>query len=353
MKKTETEALKISVVVLNWNGREDTLRCLESLKGVDYPNWEVLVVDNGSEDGSVAAILKGYPEITVMEAGRNLGYAGGNNLGIEEAVRRGSEFVLLLNNDTTVAPDILRAFARAAEEYRDAGVFGAKIYLFNEPGRLWYAGGRWRTDGKVAEHEGLGTIDNEVDFERIRDTDYACGCAMFIRSSALSIVGMLEEEFFLVFEEADWCLRATKAGFRCLFVPDAKVWHRVSASFGGPGSILYEYFLLRNRLLWAERHLTLRRRMAVWAHTFGILCPPLGVLGALWLFICGRWSARQAYWEARARAQAWLEGIREPRLRMVRRVRWRAFCDYLLRHFGNCPTWVRTIATIDRHSRRS
>src|SRR5712691_12351014 len=98
------------VIVLNWNGRADTLGCLESLAVVDYPNWEVLVVDNGSEDGSVGAIHRDYPGITVLETGKNLGFAGGNNRGIEAALTRGAEFILLLNNDTTVAPDVLRAF---------------------------------------------------------------------------------------------------------------------------------------------------------------------------------------------------------------------------------------------------
>src|ERR1700730_11710283 len=106
---TTGDAPRVVVVVLTWNGRDDTLLCLESLQGVDYPNWEVLVVDNGSEDGSVDAIHGDYPEIVVIETGKNSGYAGGNNVGIESALRRGAEFILLLNNDTTVAPDMLQA----------------------------------------------------------------------------------------------------------------------------------------------------------------------------------------------------------------------------------------------------
>jgi GT2 family glycosyltransferase len=335
---------KVAVIVLNWNGREDTLRCLESLQAVEYPNWEVLVVDNGSEDGSLDAIRERHPEAMVIEAGRNLGFAGGNNLGIEAALRRGAEFVLVLNNDTTVAPDLLRAFVRAAREHPDAGVFAAKIYFLKDPQRLWYAGARWNSMSAAFEHVGQGVLDTGADFEQVRDTDYACGCAMLLRAPAVQAVGMLDERFFLLFEETDWCFRAREAGFRCLFVPGAKVWHRVSSSFGGGRSILYEYFLFRNRLLWAERHLSLRWRMAVWASTLGVLCPPLRVVGAVWQFLYGRCGPRQAYWEGRARAKEWLDGLREPGGRMVRRARWRALKDYLTRRFGDCPAWVRAAA---------
>src|SRR6266700_7063458 len=108
---------RVAVIVLTWNGREDTLLCLESLRSVDYPNWEVLVVDNGSEDGTVDAIHQEHPWVTVVETGANLGFAGGNNVGIQEALKRDAELILLLNNDTTVAPDLLQAFARAADEH--------------------------------------------------------------------------------------------------------------------------------------------------------------------------------------------------------------------------------------------
>jgi GT2 family glycosyltransferase len=333
---------RVVVIVLNWNGREDTMACLESLEAVDYPNWEVLVVDNGSEDGSVEAIRAGYPRVVVIETGKNLGFAGGNNRGIEAALARGAEFILLLNNDTTVAPDLLRALVRAAEEHPDAGVFGAKIYFFSDPQRLWYAGARWDPRTWSFEHVGQGVLDDGTEFEQVRDTDYACGCAMFFRAAVARSVGMLDERFFILYEEADWCFRASRAGFRCLFVPKAKVWHRISTTFGGGRSIVYEYFDLRNRLLWAERNLGLRRRTRVWTNTVGLLCPlPKNIGGVLWQLVRGHFGVKQAYWEARARAREWLAGRRQPGARWVKRAQWRATYDYVTRRFGNCPDSVR------------
>jgi len=335
---------RIIVVILNWNGRDDTLACLESLRAVKYPNWEVLVVDNGSEDDSVEAIRKSYPDVSVIETGNNLGYAGGNNLGIRAALERGAEYILVLNNDTTVAPDLLLAFAETAREHPDAAVLGAKIYLFEDPQRLWYAGARWKVKGAEFEQIGYRMLDNGEDFVRVCDTEYASGCAMLLRASAVRAVGLLDEKFFLLFEEADWCFRAKAAGFRCLFVPAAKVWHRVSSSFGGRTSVIYEYFLFRNRLLWADRHLSLRLRVAVWMNTLGILFPLLRVIGPLWHFLCGRCGLRQAYWESKSEAVQWLHGFREPRSprMLVNRARWRGLRDYLIRRSGDCPEWIRT-----------
>ena len=344
---------RFAVVVLNWNGRDDTLACLESLRAVEYPNWEVLVVDNGSEDESLEAIRTGYAEASVIEAGSNLGYAGGNNLGIRVALERGADYVLVLNNDTTVAPDVLRAFAQTAREHPDAAVLGAKIYLFDDPQRLWYAGTRWNAMGAEFEHIGNRVLDNGDDFVRVCDTEYACGCAMLLRASAIRAVGLLDEEFFLLFEETDWCFRAKAAGFRCLFAPAAKVWHRVSSSFGGRTSVLYEYFFLRNRLLWAKRHLGVRLRVAVWISTLGVLFPLLGVIGPLWHLLCGRCGPRQAYWQTRREAVQWLHRFREPwsARMLVRRARWRGLRDYLSRRFGDCPEWIRTAARQSRSPR--
>lgn len=333
------------MIVLTWNGRKDTLACLESLQAVDYPNWEVLVVDNGSEDGTVDAVRKASPGVTVIETGSNLGFTGGNNVGIEAALGRGAAFILLLNNDTVVAPDLLHAFVRTAEQYPDAGVFGAKIYFLNDPKRLWYGGARWSSGALLSfENLGSGVLDNGKDFEEVRDTPWVTGCALFFRPGVVTAVGMLDDRFFLVYEEVDWCFRAQRAGFRCLFVPEAKVWHRVSSSFGGR-SLVYEYFELRNLLLWAEKNLNVRARMRVWAYTMRLLCPFMVTIGGiLWGLIRSRHGLKQAYWEIRARGKEWWEERSKPGIRSLKRVQWRAVGDYLVRRFGNCPGSIRAVA---------
>jgi GT2 family glycosyltransferase len=341
---TVSAAPRVAVILLNWNGRDDTMGCLKSLQALEYPNWEVLVVDNGSEDGSVEAIHQGYPDIFVIENGRNLGFTGGNNRGIEVALSRGAEFIMLLNNDTTVAPDLLLAFVRAAEEHLDAGVFGAKIYFLADPKRIWYAGTRWSADGLGFERVGDGVLDEGTDFHQVQDTEYACGCAMLFRASAARTVGLLDDRFFIFYEEADWCFRARKAGFRCLFVPEAKVWHRVSATFTGQRSIIQEYFMLRNQLLWAERHMTLRQRLGVGANTLNAIWPPWAVFRLLREFLQGRCSARQTYWRIRDRMKDWRAERHTPSIRTLRIAQWRALRDYLTRRFGDCPASIRALA---------
>jgi GT2 family glycosyltransferase len=332
---------RVVVVVLNWNGREHTLRCLESLEAVEYENWEIIVVDNGSTDGSVEEIRKKYPDLVLIEVGTNLGFTGGNNVGIRWALKHEAEFVLLLNNDTVVAPDFLSALVAAGESYPGAGVLGAKIYFWDTT-RVWYAGSRWRATWAGFEHVAQGTVDNGIDFEEIQDTAYVSGCAMFLRLSAVHRIGMLDPRFFLLFEETEWCSRARKAGYQCLMVPRARVWHRVSASFGDQRGPLYEYFWIRNRLLWAELHLPFRQRTAVWADTVGMLFAPWAIILIAWHAMRGRYNARQVFWEMSITMKEMRRWLREPGERAVSRARYQGVWDYLTRRFGDCPTWVRT-----------
>ena len=147
------------VVILNWNGRDDTLACLESVARIDYPNFRVIVADNGSSDGSVDAIRRAYPDVHLIENHANLGFAAGNNSAIAHALESGAEFVFLLNNDTVVDPAILSAFVDAAERMPDGGVFGAKIYYYGDKQKLWYAGGYWDAETLSFNEHGAGELD--------------------------------------------------------------------------------------------------------------------------------------------------------------------------------------------------
>ena len=320
--------------MLNWNGREDTLECLRSLASVSYRNFEVIVVDNGSNDGSVGAIRSAHPNVRVIENGANLGFAAGCNAGIVDAVNRGVNYVLLLNNDTVVAPDLLDELVNAADNFPDAGVFSAKIYCFSDPLRIWYAGARWmKSDGNF-RYLNAGELDDGASLEDVRDTEYASGCAMFFRTATVKQVGMLDASFFLTFEETDWCYRVRKVGYRCLVIPRAKVWHKGSVSFNGDSSPLYLYFYTRNRLLWAERHLNLRDRLPVWRTTvrevLGWCFAPLRKSGKTW---------KEFYWSS----CAWMGHLgrwwRTPGFWAVRL----AVRDYLFRRFGDCPQVVREL----------
>jgi len=244
---------KIFIILLNWNGKKDTLECLASLEKIAYPHFQPLVVDNGSADGSVAAIRAAFPHIPIIENKENLGFAGGNNPGIERALEKGADWILLLNNDTVVDPNLLTAFMEAAKEQPKAKILGAKIYRYGEPGTIDHLGGFW--NAKIGEFESpaQNKIDDGIWFEDMQQADYVCGAALLMHRSVPEAIGFLEPRFFLFWEETDFCFRARRKGFEVWTAPKAKVWHKVSSSFVG-GKPHMHYFWWRSRLLWIERN---------------------------------------------------------------------------------------------------
>jgi len=243
-----TNVPTVEIIVLNWNGREDTLACLDSLMRLEYPSFQVTVVDNGSTDGSPDAVRRAFPQVDVLETGANLGYAGGNNRGLERALARGAPYILLLNNDTTVVPDMLTHLVSALEAEPTVGVAGPTIYYADRPEVIWTAGGAidWRRGDTrmigLDEPDGgqFGTVPREVDF--------VSGCAMLLRREVPERVGLLDERFFLYYEEVEWCVRARRAGFRIIHVPPARVWHRIRPQAQAESPTVH-YYMTRNRLL--------------------------------------------------------------------------------------------------------
>ena len=246
----------ISIIVVNWNNASDTLACIDSLRDIQYPAFDIIVVDNGSHDGSAEKIQAAADDITLIRNERNLGFAVGNNVGIQHALQKGADAVLLLNNDTTVDPEILNAFVSALDTHPDAGFLTAKIYYFDDPNRIWMGLPHWKSDSCSFEHDGLDALDEHGAFENIEDVSYACGCALFSTADTLARVGLMEPKFFCYFEEVDWCFRAAREGLKSYFVPGAKVWHKVSATSGGKQAPIVRYFRTRNRLLFAQRNLS-------------------------------------------------------------------------------------------------
>jgi GT2 family glycosyltransferase len=240
------------ICVLNWNGREDTLRCLRSLEGAGATG--VVVADNGSTDGSVDAIRAAYPSVELVETGANLGYSGGNNAGIRRALERGADWVVLLNNDAELEPGALEAFAAAPA----AGVLAGKL-LFPD-GRVQWAGQQvdLRT-GYSGRPVGYGQPD-APEFSVPGDVDRAVGALMAVSREAIEAVGLLDEDLFAYVEDVDWSLRIRAAGFACRFVPGARARHALSAATGGAASTTPLYFGARNTIVVCERHRPLPRR---------------------------------------------------------------------------------------------
>jgi GT2 family glycosyltransferase len=246
------------IIIVNWNGRADTLECLASLHNAALPNVRTVVVDNGSEDGSAAAIRDAYPAVTLIEAGKNLRFAGGNNLGIRHALEQGAGQILLLNNDTTVAPDFLGHLSRTLTETPGAGVVAPKILYYSSPREIWYAGGEVSFWTGTMRHVGIRATDGPG-FGSVTDTAYASGCCFLASRSAFEKVGLLDETYFIYTEDADWCMRARTAGYRILFEPRARIWHKVSVSAGGHLSA----YKLRHKYMSNMRFFA---RHATWYH---------------------------------------------------------------------------------------
>jgi GT2 family glycosyltransferase len=246
--------VRLVAVVLNWNGGDDTLAALESLGGV-----ETICVDNGSVDGSDRAVEERFPDVELIRAGVNLGFAGGNNVGIRRALARGADWVLLLNNDAVADDGLAVALEAAAAARPDAGVLACKVYFAEPPDVLMYAGGRVNlTLGYWGRQDGFGARDDGR-FDTLRDVDRATGAAMAVSRAALERAGLLDEALFAYVEDADWCLRIRAAGFAVVLAPAAKAWHVGSASTGGLRSPTSLYYDTRNMIVVCERHRRLPR----------------------------------------------------------------------------------------------
>ena len=214
----------VSLIMLNWNGRQFLAQSLPSLLALDYPDFSVLVIDNASTDGSVAFVRQEFPRVEVHCNTRNLGFAAGNNVGLR---RVQANIAVLLNPDIVVSRDWLRELVAPMLEDETIGIAGCKIYY---PGgrRLQHAGGYVSYPRAVPGHYGL----NETDcgqYDIVRDVDYVIGAALALRRDVLSKVGLLDEGFFLYFEDADLCTRARRAGYRVVYVPKATLVHVESA----------------------------------------------------------------------------------------------------------------------------
>ncbi len=238
----------ILVILVTWNGYADTQACLRSLEAVRAPRFDVLVVDNASQDGTAAHIRAEFPAVRVLESGTNLGFTGGNNLGLEYALKHGYEYILLLNNDTEVAPDFLAPLAAALEADPQAAAAGPLIYYHAAPQVVWSAGGMidWRRG--ETRMTGMGARDAGQFGGPPRPVDFVTGCALLVRASVVAEVGALDERFFAYYEEVEWCVRMQRAGYRILFVPQSRIWHKISPQ-AREASPRVHYYMTRNRLL--------------------------------------------------------------------------------------------------------
>jgi len=252
----------VAVVILTWNQRNLTLECLESLKSLQYPaeRLNTILVDNGSCDGTTEAVRSLFPQVVVLENSDNLGFAEGNNVGISYALEYPADYVMLLNNDTVVDNVMLAEMVAVMQQYPDVGIVGPKMLYFDDPERIWCAGNRidWLLGSSIRlqADEQDKAIPNDMPVV----VDFITACGILLRREALEQVGLLDPRFFIYYEETDLCMRTWRAGWRILYVPSARLWHKISAAMG-PTSPATDYYMNRNVLLFLAKN---RHGIAGW-----------------------------------------------------------------------------------------
>lgn len=251
------------VVVLNYNGKKETIECLHSLKKAQViTSFAILIVDNGSTDGSLDSFIKEFPHELYLKNEKNLGYAEGNNKGIAFALENGYEFICLLNNDTVVDPYFMQEL-QAFHNKHPNSLIGATPCLYAKKDCLDHLGGIWSSKKGVFDLIGYRSLINEIPDTTFTSLDYVCGCCIFAHRTLFEIVGKFDERFFLFWEESDLCTRAKKAGYSCMSAKKALLWHKVSASFVG-GKPHTSYYFWRNRFLWMEKNLSLKNLLSLY-----------------------------------------------------------------------------------------
>ncbi len=253
----------VCIVILNWNGLPDTIECLESLRAVTHSERLTVVVDNGSGHGEAERIAERFPEVSLIRNDRNRGFAAGCNQGMSLALRRGAEYVLLLNNDTTVEPGFLSLLLEHLQRAPNVGAVGPLVRR-HDCSQVWSVGGWINSALGIAGHYGKGLDATEFRHAEPREVDYVAGCAMLIRSEAVRRVGKFDEAYFAYYEDSDWCVRARRLGYSVCVVPASVVVHKGGATAGDQRSnrlsVLQAYLWGRNGIIFARKNLPGWRR---------------------------------------------------------------------------------------------
>jgi len=258
----------VHAIILSYNGKDLTLACLDSVRKSVYDSFKIVVVDNASQDGSAESIDEKFTneinsqDLILIRNDRNLGFAGGNNVGMRFAIDNGADYILLLNNDTIVDENMIAALVDVCEKDSGVGIVGPKIYYFDPPDQIWFAGAEILLHRGLSRHVGIREKDTGQ-HDETAESDYITGCAMLVRRSVIERIGFLDPVYQMYSEDADFCMRAKHSGFRIRYVPAGKIWHKISAATGG-------------HLKWRKMKLRLRsnfiffKRYARWFHWFSI-----------------------------------------------------------------------------------
>lgn len=265
---------KVAIVIINYNGLENTMECLGSVVKDSYKDKIIVVVDNGSKDGSVKDIKNNFSKVIILENKENLGFSGGNNIGIKYSLEQGCKYIVLLNNDTVIDKNLVTELVKSFEKDDNMGIVSPKIYFEKgfefykdryrkeDMGKvLWYAGGVMDWKNLIASHRGVDEVDIGQ-YDKEEETDFATGCCMMIKREVFEKIGFFDEKYFLYFEDGDFIERAKKAKFKIVYSPKGVLWHK-NAGSSGSGSFLHDYYLTRNRLIFGLKYTNFKTRLAL------------------------------------------------------------------------------------------
>lgn len=260
---------RIAIILVNYNGYKDTIECLKSINELNFSNCFTYVVDNGSTDDSYA-VLENYRKehklesVTIVKSEDNLGFAGGNNVGIKIALQECADYILMLNNDTIVTPEFLKSLVSAADEKT---IVTPRIMYWKDKDLIWYAGGRLSFRLGRAWHNRIHKkYDASIDDKNSQVT-FISGCCMLIHKSIFQKVGLLKEEFFLYYEDTEFCWRALNCGVKMEYIGNSVIYHNVSSSTGHDSSLM-NYYKIRNRFFLIEEYVRGMNKPIAYIYSF-------------------------------------------------------------------------------------
>ncbi|MGB9706543.1 MAG: glycosyltransferase family 2 protein [Microgenomates group bacterium] len=267
--------IKVGIIILHYRGKDLTFKCFESLENLKKNKFFLIkiLVDNNSPEPLVG-FRKRFKDVIVLKNAQNLGFAEGNNVGMRYALKNGADYVLILNNDTTIDKNLLVYLIKQFNLINQSGILGPKIYFApgyeyhknrykpNERGKVfWYAGGLIDWKNVYCSHRGVDEVDGGQ-YDKVEETDFVSGCAMLVKREVFEKIGLFDPSYFLYLEDVDFCQRAKKAGFKVVYVPEGKVWH-YNASSSEVGGALHDYFITRNRMLFGLKYAPWRAKIAL------------------------------------------------------------------------------------------
>lgn len=244
----------VYTIILNWNQPDDTLECIESLKESNYPANTIILVDNGSSDGSPEVIQGHHPDVTLLQQTQNLGFCESNNIGIQYALAQGADYVFLLNNDTIVASDMLCLLVESLEADSSAGMAGPTMFYYEDPNIIAAAGSLVNNKTGQFWNRLDGSVDGTTKEGEFLEVDFIVSCGVIVKREVIEKIGLLDNRYFINGDDIDWGLRVQAAGYKVIYVPEAKMWHKISAAMGA-GSPATTYYITRNAYLTFTKHL--------------------------------------------------------------------------------------------------